>query len=74
MAKNEKLSREARVLWLEEQGFNFAKNYFVLQWSETNLLLIGMKADGYRYDSPLGRSRLRSYYYSLQRAAAKLHK
>ncbi len=74
MEKNEKMSREARVLQLENAGFNFAKNYFTLDWSETDMLLVGMKADGFHYDSPLGRSRLRSYYYSLQRAAAKLNK
>lgn len=74
MAKTTKLSREARVLQLEKLGLDFAKNYFALRWSETDLLLVGMKADKYYYDSPLGRSRLRSYYYSLQRAAAKLHK
>lgn len=32
-----------------------------------------MKADGYKYDSPLGRSRLRSYWYSLQRVYSKMN-
>lgn len=71
MAKITKLTRQARALQLENSGFNLNRNYFTLSWAEQDILTAYMKADGYRYDSPLGRSRLRSYYYSLQRAARR---
>lgn len=71
MAKITKLNRQARAMQLESSGFNLNRNYFALSWAEQDTLTTYMKADGYRYDSPLGRSRLRSYYYSLQRAARR---
>lgn len=47
--------------------------FFSLNSSKTSILCECMKADGYKYDSPLGRSRLRSYWYSLQRVNSKMN-
>lgn len=65
-------NRVIRVTLLIGVGFDFTKDFFVLSTSELCDLAECMKADRYTYDSPLGRSRLRSYYYSLQRTFARL--
>lgn len=67
-----KAGRELRVILLANVGFNLNKDFFVLNSDELSVLSGCMKADGYHYDSPQGRSRLRSYYYSLQRIYSKV--
>ena len=65
---NLKACKEIRVQTLIKAGFNLKTDYFCLDGSKMSILCECMKADGYRYDSPLGRSRSRSYWYSLQRS------
>lgn len=69
---NLKACKEIRVKTLIEAGFNLKTNYFCLDGSKLSILCECMKADGYRYDSPIGRSR--SYWYSLQRVFNRMSK
>lgn len=70
---NLKAGKEIRVQTLIQAGFNLEAVFFSLSSSKTGILCECMKADGYKYDSPLGRSRLRSYWYSLQRVYSKMN-
>lgn len=69
---NLKACKEIRVQTLIASGFNLKTDYFCLDGRKLSILCECMKADGYRYDSPLGRSRSRSYWYSLQRVYNKM--
>ena len=71
---NLKACKEIRVQTLIASGFNLKTDYFCLDGRKLSILCECMKADGYRYDSPLGRSRSRSYWYSLQCAYNKMTK
>ena len=71
---NLKACKEIRVKTLIEAGFNLKTNYFSLNSSQLSILCECMKADVYRYDSPIGRSRSRSYWYSLQRVFYRMGK
>ena len=71
---NLKASKEIRVQTLIAAGFNLETDYFSLDDDKLSILCECMKADGYRYDSPLGRSRSRSYWYSLQRVFDRMIK
>ena len=71
---NLKACKEIRVQTLNAAGFNLETDYFCLDCRKLSILCECMKADGYRYDSPLGRSRSRSYWYSLQRVYNKMTK
>ena len=66
--------KEIRVKTLIAAGFNLKTDYFCLDCRKLSILCECMKADGYRYESPLGRSRSRSYWYSLQRVYNKMTK
>lgn len=67
---NLKAGKEIRVQTLIQAGFNLEADFFSLSSSKTGILC---ESDGYKYDSPLGRSRLRSYWYSLQRVFSKMN-
>ena len=69
-----KATKVARIENLIFSGFNLRADFFTLTFSQLSTLEDCMKADGYRYDSPLGRSRSRSYWYSLQRVYNKMTK
>ena len=69
---NLKACKEIRVHTLIASGFNLKTDYFCLDSRKLSILCECMKADGYRYDSPLGRSR--SYWYSLQRVFNRMSK
>ena len=69
---NLKACKEIRVQTLISAGFNLKTDYFSLDCSKLSILCECMKADGYRYDSPIGRSR--SYWYSLQRVFNRMSK
>lgn len=71
---NLKAGREIRVHTLIQAGFDLEAGFYSLNYSKLDILCECMKADGYKYDSPLGRSRLCSYWYSLQRAFSKMNK
>ena len=71
---NLKACKEIRVKTLIEAGFNLKTDYFSLEDDKLSILCECMKADAYRYDSPLGCSRSRSYWYSLQRAFDRMSK
>mgnify|MGYP004592447275 CR=1 FL=1 len=71
---NLKAGKEIRVQTLISAGFNLKTDYFLLDSRKLSILYECMKADGYRYDSPLGRSRSRSYWYSLQRVFERMSK
>ena len=71
---NLKACKEIRVNTLIAAGFNLKTDYFCLDCRKLSILCECMKADGYRYESPLGRSRSRSYWYSLQRTYNKMTK
>ena len=69
---NLKACKEIRVQTLIASGFNLKTDYFCLDVRKLSILCECMNADGYRYDSPLGRSR--SYWYSLQRVFDRMSK
>ena len=69
-----KATKVARIENLIFSGFNLEADFFTLTCNQLTTLKECMKADGYRYDSPLGRSRSRSYWYSLQRVYNKMTK
>ena len=71
---NLKACKEIRVQTLIAAGFNLKSDYFCLDGRKLSILCECMKADGYRYYSPIGRSRLRSYWYSLQRVFDRISK
>ena len=71
---NLKACKEIRVQTLIASGFNLKTDYFCLDSRKLSILCECMKADGYRYESPLGRSRSRSYWYSLQRVFNRMSK
>lgn len=55
------------TLALIEGEVDLNKDFFVLSTRELSVLEQYRKLEHYNYNSPLGRSVLRSYYYSLQR-------
>ena len=71
---NLKACKETRVQTLIASGFNLKTDYFCLDGRKLSILCECMKADGYRYVSPLGRSISRSYWYSLQRVFNRMSK
>ena len=71
---NLKACKEITVQTLIASGFNLKTDHFSLDGPKLSILCECMKADGYRYESPLGRSRSRSYWYSLQRVYNKMTK
>lgn len=71
---NLKACKEIRVKTLIASGFNLKTDYFCLDGRKLSILCECMKADGYRYVSPLGRSISRSYWYSLQRVFDRMSK
>lgn len=71
---NLKACKETRVQTLIAAGFNLETGFFSLDGRKLTVLCECMKADGYRYDSPAGRSRLQSYWYSLQRVFDRMSK
>lgn len=71
---NLKACKEIRVQTFIAAGFNLETDYFRLDGRKLSFLCECMKADGYRYDSPTGRSRSRSYWYSLQRVFNRMSK
>lgn len=71
---NLKACKETRVQTLIAAGFNLKTDFFSLDGRKLTILCECMKADGYRYDSPLGRSRLQSYWYSLQSVFDRMNK
>lgn len=71
---NLRACKEIRVQTLIAAGFNLKTDYFRLDGRKLTILCECMKADVYRYDSPLGRSRSKSYWYSLQRVFDRMSK
>ena len=71
---NLKACKEISFLTLFASGFNLKTDYFCLDGRKLSILCECMKADVNRYDSPLGRSRSRSDWYSLQRVFDKMSK
>ena len=71
---NLRACKEIRVQTLIAAGFNLKTDYFRMADINRTMLCECMKADGYRYDSPLGRSRSQSYWYSLQRVFDRMSK
>ena len=69
-----KLAKVARIENLIFSGFNLEADFFTLTCNQLTTLKDCMIADNYRYISPLGRSTLRCYWYSLQRAYNKMTK
>ena len=69
-----KLAKVARIENLKFSGFNLSADFFTLTCSQLTTLKECMEADNYRYISPLGRSTLRCYWYSLQRTYNKMTK
>ena len=63
---NLKACKEIRVQTLIASGFNLKTDYFCLDGRKLSILCECIKADGYRYVAPRGRSISRSYWYSLQ--------
>lgn len=64
--------RQLRVNDLLAKGWNMEKNFFAL--SNLTELEEYRKLDGYNYVSPLGRSVLCSYWYSLQSEYQSMNK
>lgn len=62
-----KATKVARIENLIFNGFNLSADFFTLTYSQLSTLADCMEADHYTYKSPLGRSTLCSYWYSLQR-------
>lgn len=71
---NLKACKETRVQTLIAAGYNLKTDFFRLDGRKLTILCECMKADGYRYDSPLGRPRLQSYWYSLQSVFDRMNK
>lgn len=71
---NLKACKETRVQTLIAAGFNLKTDFFRLDGRKLTILCECMKADGYRYDSPLGRSRSQYYWYSLQSVFNRMNK
>lgn len=71
---NLKACKEIRVQTIIAAGFNLSADFFTLTFSQLSTLKDCMEADNYRYISPLGRSTLRCYWYSLQRVYNKMTK
>lgn len=69
-----KATKVARVENLIFSGFNLSADFFTLTCSQLSTLTDCMEADHYTYKSPLGRSTLRCYWYSLQRVYNKMTK
>lgn len=69
-----KTTKVARIDLLINSGFNLSADFFTLTYSQLTTLKDCMIADNYRYISPLGRSTLRCYWYSLQRVYNKMTK
>lgn len=69
-----KVTKVARVENLIFSGFNLSADFFTLTYSQLTTLKDCMIADNYRYISPLGRSTLRCYWYSLQRVFERMSK
>lgn len=69
-----KAGKEIRVTFLLNNGFNMECDYFSMGSEKQRILSKCMKADGYRYMSPIGRSRLQSYWYSLQNTYKRMNK
>jgi len=67
--------KEIRVHTLIASCFNLKTDYFFRLYGRNLTILCDfMKSDGYRYDSPLCRSRSQSYWYSLQRVFDRMSK
>ena len=71
---NLKACKEIRVQTIIAAGFNLEADFFTLTCNQLTTLKDCMEADNYRYISPLGRSTLRCYWYSLQRVYNKMTK
>ena len=69
-----KATKVARIENLIFSGFNLKADFFTLTCNQLTTLKDCMEADNYRYISPLGRSTLRCYWYSLQRVYNKISK
>lgn len=69
-----KATKVARIDLLINSGFNLSADFFTLTCSQLTTLKDCMITDNYRYISPLGRSTLRCYWYSLQRVYNKMTK
>lgn len=67
-----KATKVARIENLIFSGFNLSADFFTLTCNQLTTLKDCMIADNYRYISPLGRSTLRCYWYSLQRVYNKM--
>lgn len=67
-----KATKVARIENLIFSGFNLEVDFFMLTDSQLTTLKDCMTADNYHYISPLGRSTLRCYWYSLQRVYNKM--
>lgn len=72
--KYQKATKVARIENLIFSGFNLEADFFTLTWSQLTTLKDCMIADNYHYISPLGRSTLRCYWYSLQRVFDRMSK
>ena len=71
---NLKACKEIRVKTFIAAGFNLKTDQCCLDCRKLSILCECMRADCYRYESPLGRSRARSYWYSLERVYNKITK
>ena len=69
-----KVTKVARVENLIFSGFNLSADFFTLTCSQLTTLKDCMITDNYRYISPLDRSTLRCYWYSLQRVFERMSK
>ena len=69
-----KATKAARIENLIFSGFNLSADFFTLTCNQLTTLKDCMIADNYRYISPLGRSTLRCYWYSLQRVFDRMSK
>lgn len=69
-----KATKVVRIENLIFSGFNLSADFFTLTYSQLTTLKDCMIADHYTYKSPLGRSTLRCYWYSLQRVYNKMAK
>lgn len=72
--KYQKATKVARIENLIFSGFNLEADFFTLTCSQLTTLKDCMIADNYHYISPLGRSTLRCYWYSLQRVFDRMSK
>lgn len=69
-----KATKVARIENLIYSGFNLSADFFTLTFSQLSTLEDCIEADHYTYKSPLCRSTLRCYWYSLQRVYYKMTK